>query len=47
MKVMCVNKKNCDYFIGSRGEGFYFDWSDIDILKFLFLNYVFVDSGLM
>lgn len=47
MKVMCANKKNRDYFTGSRGEGFHFDWSDIDILKSSLSNYVSMDSGLM
>lgn len=47
MKVMCANKKNNDYFTGSRGEGFHFDWSDIDILKSSLSNYVSMDNGLM
>lgn len=47
MKVMCANKKNRDYFTGRRGEGFHFDWSDIDILKSSLSNYVSMDSGLM
>lgn len=47
MKVMCANQKNRDYFTGSRGEGFHFDWSDIDILKSSITNYVFMENGLM
>lgn len=42
MKVICLDDNICDYFLGSRGDGFCFKWSDIDILKFLIMDYVFM-----
>lgn len=55
MKVVCLYEKMCDYFLGSRGDGFYFKWSDIDILRFLIMDYIYMfvilfgwcDFGLM
>lgn len=44
---MCANKRNRNYFTGNRGEGFHFDWSDVDILQSSLLKYVFMDNGLM
>lgn len=34
-----------DYITGSRGEGFHFDWSDIDILHSSITDYVSVGNG--
>lgn len=47
MKVIGPNDTFRDYFTGSRGEGFHFDWSDIDILSTSIAEYVSMDNGLM
>lgn len=47
MKVIGPNDTFRDYFTGSRGEGFHFDWSDIDILSTSIAEYVAMDNGLM
>lgn len=31
--ALCDNTKTCDYMSGSKGEGFLFPWSDIDIMQ--------------
>lgn len=38
------NKTERHYFSGSRGEGFQFSFSDIDILHSLIMNYVAMDT---
>lgn len=40
MKVIRPDDNIRDYFSGSRGDGFCFKWSDIDILKSLITDYV-------
>lgn len=47
MKVIGPNDTFRDYITGSRGEGFHFDWSDIDILSTSIAEYVSMDNGLM
>lgn len=47
MKVIGPNYKIRDYFTGSIGDGFHFDWSDIDILHSLITDYVSMGIGSM
>lgn len=44
MKVIGPHDTFRDYFTGSRGEGFYFDWSDIDILNSSITECVSMDN---
>lgn len=42
IRVIRTHETMCDYFLGSRGDGFYFKWSDIDILKSLITDYIYM-----
>lgn len=44
LKIKCANKTERHYFSGSRGEGFQFSFSDIDILHSLIKDYVAMDT---
>lgn len=44
LKIKHGNKTERHYFSGSRGEGFQFSFSDIDILHSLIINYVATDT---
>lgn len=44
LKIKHTNKTERHYFSGSRGEGFQFSFSDIDILHSLIMNYVATDT---
>lgn len=44
MKVIGPKTTTRDYITGSRGEGFHFDWSDIDILHSSITDYVSVGN---
>lgn len=46
MKVMRAHETMCDYFLGSRGDGFHFKWSDIDILKSLITDNIYARDSI-